>query len=317
RLAGHGLALVAGVGAVALAFEAPYHAMSLLLPGAPPVESYFQQLVRFAQTQQGMGRPPLHLAYLAPFVFLAYLDLPALALGAYGVFAGKAWRDRSGALLVACLLAQLLSLGFVSPFARYLSWTLPALMILAAWGFVRLTEALRPRLGWAPAVVLALLVLVHTGWRSGPMLGTRGQMAAAVAFLQARPGAQVVTSDASVLLVYGVLAEQMPLGVPEVRDLLLRLMSRGPTFVVLDRQRFMDGATIMPPERYDRSAGAIIAHVGRPAWQTQQFRGLFVLYAFEHNFDILQTLRSVRGKTQGEKLAIYTADEALTVLEKH
>jgi hypothetical protein len=141
-------------------------------------------------------------------------------------------------------------------------------------------------------------------------------MQAAAEYLQGQTGAQVATSNASLALAYVGPAEPLALEPAAAREQLLRLMSQGPAFVVLDRQRFMDGALLMVPERYDATAGAIIAHRGVPAWQTRQFGGLFLPYAFEHNQDILTTLRSVRGRQQGEKIAIYTADEALTTLEQ-
>jgi 4-amino-4-deoxy-L-arabinose transferase-like glycosyltransferase len=314
RVLGHLLALGGGVGALLLACQLPYLALAAVAPGVGAVESYWQQLARFAVTQQHTGRPPLHLAYLAPFVFLGYFDLPALLLAAGVLASRRQWRQPAVALLAACLLAQLLALGFVAPFARYLSWTLPLLMILAAWGLVRLTAALRPRWGLAPAVGVMLLVLGHAAWRDAPVLRARGQMQAAADWLETQAPAGVTTSNASLLLAYYGPASRLPVGRPEAVDQLRGLASQGPAFVVLDRQRFMDGALLMPPERYDQSAGALIARVGKPVWQTQQFAGLFLPFAFEHNWDILQTLRNVRGRTQGERLAIYTATEALDAL---
>jgi len=315
RLAGHAIAMVGGVAIIALLFELPYLALARVMPGGPPLESYFQQLARFARTQRGMGRPPLHLAYLAPFVSMAYFDLPAFGLAVYAVSARRAWREPQTGLLLACLLAQILSLGLIVPFARYLSWTLPALMLLAACGWTRVAATWGLRWGGVPVAGLALIVLAFPAWRDGPILQAQGQMRNACEVLRAVPHAQVTTSNASLVLAYYGPAEQFPLDVAAATDQLLRLMNRGPVFLVLDRQRFMNGAMLMPPEQYDRTAGAIIAHRGVPVWQARQFEGLFRPYAFEHNYDIIETLRSVRGKSQGERIAVYTAAEALRVLD--
>jgi len=314
RLAGHAIAMVGGVAIMALLFELAYLALGRVMPGGPPLESYFQQLARFAQTQQHMGRPPLLLAYLAPAVFLACFDLPALGLAVVGILSGRAWRQAKPALLLACVLVQVLSLGLVAPFARYLSCVLPLLMIFAAYGFLRLCVASRPRLGVAPVVVLGLLVLAHAAWRGAPILAARGQMSAAAAWLQARAPSAVATSDASLLLAYFGPTDQLPTDVPQARAMLTRLRAQGPCYVLLDRQQFMAGPLLMPPEQYDRTAGAIIAHRGVPVWQARQFTGLFLPFAFEHSWDVRAALRTVRGRSPGEDIAIYTAAEALGAL---
>jgi len=314
QLPGEAAAMLVGLALPLLLCELPYRLLPLVAPGAPPVESYFQQLARFARTQQHMGRPPLLLAYLAPAVFLAYFDLPALLLAVVGIFSGRAWRQAKPALLLACVLVQVLSLGLVAPFARYLSCVLPLLMIFAAYGFLRLCVASRPRLGVAPVVVLGLLVLTHAAWRGAPILGARGQMSAAAAWLQARAPSAVATSDASLLLAYFGPTDQLPTDVPQARAMLTRLRAQGPCYVLLDRQQFMAGPLLMPPEQYDRTAGAIIAHRGVPVWQARQFTGLFLPFAFEHSWDVRAALRTVRGRSPGEDIAIYTAAEALGAL---
>lgn len=312
----HLVAMAAGVAAVVAVFELPYHLLPLLVHTSVPIESYANQLRRFLLTQQGMGRPPLPLSYLAPLVFLGYFEAPVLGLAVYGVLARPhLWRQPAALVLVVCVLAQLLVLGLITPFARYLSWIQPALMILAAYGLARLADRVPARVRAATVAVVVLLCLVHAGFRAAPFMQAHGAMREAAVWLAAEKTGRVITSDQSIALNYLDLPlAQLPIQPQEARQM-LSASGQPTSYVLLDRQQFMRDTFVMSEADYAGSAAATIRRGASPVWTARQFEGLFLPFCFEHNRNILQTLRTGRDLApDAEVIGIYRAEDALRAL---
>ena len=317
RLAGHALLLLAGVAALMAFCETPYCLLPLFIHSPTPLFSYFGQLAHFAGATQEAGRPSLLTAALAPLLFLLYFEAPGLLLGLVAVTRRQIWRHPQALLLLACLGAQGLALYHYVPYARYLSWVLPALMVLAAYGLTRLTDGLPPRARMVAVAGLLLVCLAHASFRAVPILQAHGAMHEAAAWLASRPVGAVVTSDASIAMDYTDLPlVQLPDGAEEARAVIARADAHGPSYVLLDRQQFMAGTFVMTGDSYVRSAGGVISRAVAPQWTARQFRRLFMPFCFEHNRDTLQTLRTGRiFARDGEAISIYTAPDALRALE--
>lgn len=329
RLISHILLFLVGVTFPLALWELPYLLLSWHFPAALTLESYGEQLMRFWRTQQDMGRPPLYDAYAAVLTFLSYYEGPIVGLcilssvWGYKRYARQEywlWHPPQTQLLLACLGGQFLWLGGVTPFARYLCWIVPLLMILGASGLCHIQAQLPRRMAF-PFLGLVIVVLVAWAiWRDVPLCRARGAMQEAREWLAAQGYSCLVTSNASLALAYFNVENVQPLPQkPEAARRLLEIYIHAsrPCFVLLDRQQYVQDTFLMSEQKYPASAAGLIARRAMPLWEKPEFTGLFAAFAFEHNRHIAATWRMIHiwGR-QAERLVIYEGAAAWKALQE-
>lgn len=324
-----GVLVLAGFGLMIALYQLPYLLVAPLQAQVGlELTSYLAQLRHFAVTQQAMGGVGLPLAYGGAGLFLGFYEGPVVLLLLLGVLyclrrpAAERW------LLLSLLILPLLQTARLIPYARYISWLLPVLMLLAAVGLRQLALALgrqgAPPVARRVALAHLCLVAVVVLWsvpRTLAVMGAVSQMPAALQGAQTLGVQQVVTSNRSLAYACAPLYDleqlhQLPSAPAQASQVLQAAINKGLTVVILDPQQHVEEAILMPVEDFEASAAAQIRRQCTPLWQAPHLRGLFAFLCFEHNRDIRATWRVHQTYRQtSTTLAVYDATPALQALQ--
>lgn len=130
-----GLLVLTGFGLMVGLYQLPYLLVAPLQAKAGvELTSYFAQLRHFAVTQRAIGGVGLPLAYGGSAFFVLFYEGPGAVLMLLGLLACLRRPSFGGWFLLSWFALPLLQTALLIPYARFLSWLLPLLSLLAAVG---------------------------------------------------------------------------------------------------------------------------------------------------------------------------------------
>jgi hypothetical protein len=317
----HAARVVAGFALVLALYQLPYLFISPLAARlGVHFEDYLAQLHRFSVAQRQLGGVGPGRAYGALAYFFLFNEGPALVLFLAGLYFALRQRRWPQLLAPSLLVLPFLQTALLIPFARYQSWLLPILAMVAASGLAALAGKGRR----AAVVIVASLTVVsaYALYRDAPVITARSQHPAALRWCKAHGAQYIMDTNMSAALSEAPLYRlkqlyALPTEPRAAIQALRHFGAPGRVMVVVETQQFMDSEKLMTVEQYQQSAAALLRTRGRPLWQSRDhLRGLFPFLCFEHNWDWRETLRMMRAhQEEASYLAIYGGEEALRIFE--
>ena len=344
----HTLSVVGGFAAMLGLYELPCVIANRVLGRFGfELETYFAQLRRFAAGQQSLRPEYLGSGYVDWLWMAGHYGLVVVTAAVLGVW--WAWRQREGRLLKVASLVVLpaVQAAVLIPYLRYNSWLAPVVAMLGGygvWGIGRglgaeerdrglVTAPTGNRVGRdgrshsTPLAWLVLTVLVSVGiangidcWRT---MGSRSNELAALEECRRLGATCLLTTNLSAAQAHAPVfalevTRQMATTPAGALTDLKGLMKRGRTLVIVDGHQFMNGAVMMTPEEYERSAAGVIEGQGRAVWEAPHLKGMTLWLFLEHNKYLQETLATYSAyRDRASRMAIYDGSEALRILEQN
>ncbi len=327
----HGALVVLGFAAVLFAYELPYLlAAPLAARYDVSLESYFTQLQRFAAVQKGLAGAGVGTSLSSIGFFLLHYEglmfLPVLGGMAYSI------RQRNGRMLMICslVLLAIAQNATLIAYARYQSWILPLLALLAGYAAGEWLKTRRNAPGTShgrPSALIAAALLVflalhsiHALHRSLPTLAARSGQPEIMAEARQHGAELLVSTNLSQALSLAPLfplenMRQLPYARMEAAEMLQEALQHGDTMVVLDTQQYARYAVLATVEEYEQSAATLIGRKCTPVRSLPHVHNLFFFFCVEHNRDYRETLRVYRAyRDRSSSIHLYDGAKCLQVL---
>ncbi|MEN6548192.1 MAG: glycosyltransferase family 39 protein [Armatimonadia bacterium] len=342
----HALVVAGGFAVMLGVYELPYVVANRVLGRFGfELESYCAQLRRFALGQESLRPEYLGSGYVDWLWMAGHYGLVVVTAAVLGVW--WAWRQRDGRVLKVASLVVLpaVQAAVLIPYLRYNSWLAPVVAMLGGsgvWGLWKgVGDEERDRglvtappgngvggdgrshsmlLAWLAAIVVVSVGITNgiDCWRT---MGSRSNELAALEECRRLGATCLMTTNLSAAQAHAPVfalevTRQMAMTPAGALADLQALTKRGRTLVVIEGHQFMNGAVMMPPEEYARSAAGLIVEQGKALWQAPHLQGMTLWLFLEHNKYLQETLATYEAyRARAVRIGVYDGSEALRILE--
>ncbi|MEN6641504.1 MAG: glycosyltransferase family 39 protein [Armatimonadia bacterium] len=352
----HALAVAGGFAVMLGGYELPYVVANRVLGRFGfELESYFAQLRRFARGQESLRPEYLGSGYVDWLWMAGHYGLVVVTAAVVGVWWAWRQRDGRVLKVASLVVLPAVQAAVLIPYLRYNSWLAPVVAMLGGYGVWGLWErlwgtrelvgdngrrgtsprptaeersvavggAFLPSKRWLLGIAVVWLVSVGANegvacWRT---LGSKSNELAALEECRRLGATCLMTTNLSAAQAHAPVfalevTRQMAMTPAGALADLQALTKRGRTLVVIEGHQFMNGAVMMPPEEYARSAAGLIVEQGKALWQAPHLQGMTLWLFLEHNKYLQETLATYGAyRARAVLIGVYDGSEALRILE--